>query len=99
MVLEVCCYEVLSHPPPSTTDGHLLLLLLPPSNQITAREGKKGLSKTKVDDRTNIRPSQRLCIHEIAAFSEPVVLCLYLSLKARFTCMHAMRWDEPQQLC
>ena len=44
-------------PPPTSTDGHLLLLLLPPSNQITAREGKKGLSK--VDGRWNIRPAQR----------------------------------------
>ena len=80
MVLEVCCYEVPSHPPPPpSTDGHLLLLLLPPSNQITAREGKKGLSKTKVDDGTNIRPTQRLCIHEITAF-QPIVLCLSLSL-------------------
>ena len=105
MVLEVCCYEVPSHPPPASPDGHLLLLL-PPSNQITAREGKKGLSKTKMDDGTNIRPAQQSCtIHEIKSQNPsqlypPIVLCpLFLSVLGSAFHMHACDGSEPQQLC
>ena len=94
MVLEVCCYEVPSHPPPPpSTDGHLLLLL-PPSNQITAREGKKGLSK--MDDRTSVLHDKVVpCTksQNPSQLFQPIVLCLSLCPWKRVS--HAcMRWER-----